>query len=227
MTGSLWMRDRNGLIMKRSCTIWTGLLAGLLLLAGCKDFGADETENTQDTAWGIAYLTGYLFNGYIATRPAGAHDVTVQCSRGGSIRIAGRTDYDKQAALLSMDLTYAFTDAHASVVATNLAVTFHPLSGAIHQTGLIRIAGEFLQNTLASSTGLVYDVTIARSDRNDENLTGDGPYAVRDWTVTNGLNRVYHNMSGQLNGEWFSWSYCASSECLGGTNDYNYVYGEL
>lgn len=213
--------------MKRSCPVLTVLLAALLLFAGCRDFDSEWTENTVDTAWGISYLTGYLFNGYIATRPAGIHDVTVQCSRGGSIRIEGRTDYDTSTALLSMDLTYDFSQAHAAVVATNLVIRLHPLSGTIHQTGFVRIGGEFLENTVAGSTNLIYDVTITRPGRNDGNLVDNGPYEANSWTVTNGLNRVYHNMSGQLDNEWFSWSYCASHDCYGGTNEYSYVYVEL
>jgi hypothetical protein len=205
-----------------------GLLAVLLLVAGCEDSDPVRdyrVENTRDTAWGIAYLTGYLFNGFIATRQAGPQDVTVRCSRGGSIRIAGRTEYDSQTALLSMDLTYEFAAANVSVVATNLAVTFHPLAGAIRQTGTVRIGGEFYENTVAVSTGLVYDVTIDRPDRDAGDLADEGPYAVTIWTTTNRVNEVYRNMSGELNAVGFSWGYCVSLSC--GTNFFGDVYVEL
>lgn len=210
--------------MRRFYRNGTGLLAALLLSAGCRhsDHVHDyRTENTLDTAWGIAYLTGYLFNGYIATRPAGTHDVTVQCSNGGSIRIEGRTDYNSQSAVLAMDLTYEFSNAHASVVATNLAVSFHPLTGAIRQTGAVRIGGDSYEDTVANSTGLVYDVTIDQPDRGSEALSNNAPYGVHIWTATNELDRVYRNIAGELDSVEFAWSYCISPSCGGTTNTYD------
>jgi len=215
--------------MKRFRVNLVALLAALLLFGGCikHDDNQDRLmQNTLDTAWGISYLTGYLFNGYIASRPAGNQDVTVHCSNGGSIRIAGWTGYDKHSALLSMDLTYEFVGAHASVIATNLDVTFHPLNGAIRQSGTMRVGGEFMENSSATSTGMVYDVTIVRPDTGAEYLTNSGPYELTNWTATNGADRIYHNMDGELDGIPFSWSYCASASCSSNYT-YYYVYVEL
>lgn len=210
--------------MKRFLIAGSGLLACLLLLAGCKhsDPMADQhAANATETAWGLAYLTGYLFNHYVAVRQAGPQDLTVYCNAGGYVTIKGWTGYDRQSAIGTMDLTYEFFDANLSVITSNLTVSFHPLNGAIRITGAARSLGEPCENTVASSTGLVYDITVDPVSSAPVDLSGNGPYGAHTWTATNESWQVYRNIAGQLDSIYFSWNYCVSPACGGSTNTYD------
>ena len=207
--------------MKRRLTFRTGCLAVLVLVSGCElddPVAASWQENTSDTAWGIVYLTGYLFNGCIANRPVGDQDVTVPCSRGGSVHMTGRTDYDSGTGILSMDLTYEFDRAHASVAATNLVVVFRPLIGSIRQTGALRAGGgQFFEDQVARSTILAYNVTVFRAARETTEFADKGPYEVAFSISTNRLGELRRTVDGELDGCPFSWSYRVSGSG-GGTN---------
>jgi hypothetical protein len=183
-------------------------LASALLVSGCSDVDPVDEQAEQDTGWGIAYLTGHLLNTHVASRPAGRHDITLDCTNGGTVRIVGTTVYDNATALLHLDLTYDFSDAHAAVVATNIAVTFHPVTGAIRQTGALRLgSGDLYENHTAASTRLAFDVTVERVGRDAAALTGDGPYDVSVWSATNARSQYYRGMDGHIDGHHFAWSY--------------------
>ena len=193
-------------------TMW---ILAALLAAGCQDYDSSKSgrsDDLSDTAWAVAYLTGFLLNEHVASQPAGRQDATIQCSQGGSIRMTGNTSYDDATAILTMDVTYAFADAHAAVAASNLVVTFRPLTGTIRQTGSMRLgSGLPYEDQTAVSTGLVYEVTIERGTANAATLAGAGPYELATRTWTNGVGDTYRRLSGELDGVAFSWDYATSS----------------
>jgi len=192
-----------------------GLGLAAILVAGCHDFDASErlrTADLTDTAWAISYLTGTLLGERIGNREAGPQDVRVACSRGGTIRMTGQTAYDAGTAVLDLDITYTFSNAHASVVASNLVVTFQPLTGTIRQTGAMRLGpGTAYEDHAAVSTGLVFDVTIERVPGGLSGLTGEGPCECETRTWTNSVGGLYRRLSGELDGAAFSWDYVISA----------------
>ena len=208
--------------MKLRRMLGAGFVAAAALVSGCElddSAGPSREENTRDTAWAINYLTGYLLRGYVANRQAGSHNITISCSRGGTINISGRTDYDTGTSSLSLDLTYEFNEARASVVATNLAVSFHPLAGTIRQTGTIRVgAGKYYEDSDAVSGGLAYFDTIRRAGIGVDTFAERGFYRIATRTSTDRSGAVFLNIRGVLDGHPFSWTYGVSGSS-GGTNN--------
>jgi hypothetical protein len=189
-------------------------LAAAFVVVGCQEYDSSKrrrTDDLDDTAWAVSYLTGTLLNDYIATQQAGIQDVTIPCSRGGTIRMTGNTAYDDATSLLTMDITYGFEGAHAAVAASNLVVTFHPLSGTIRQTGVMRLGGGVpREDHTAVSTGLLFDVSLEREPAPDSTVAGDGAYEMVIRTRTNGVGAVYRRLRGELDGAAFTWDYDVS-----------------
>jgi hypothetical protein len=164
------------------------------------------------------YLTGYLLATRVAGNPAGSQNITIQCSRGGTISISGRTDYDAGSGAILLDLTYVFDLARASVIATNLAVSFHPLAGTIRQSGsIVADAGKAFENTDSFSPAMRYADTVWRAERGADQFVGGGAYRSSTRTSESRSGASYISVRGVLDGHPFSWRYEASGSS-GGTN---------
>jgi len=207
--------------MKPPRILGTGCLAAMVLASGCElddSPGPSREENTRDTAWAINYLTGHLLTTFVADRQAGSQNITIQCSRGGTISITGRTDYEAGSGALLLDLAYVFDLARVSVVATNLAVSFHPLHGTIRQSGSISPgSGRAFEDTDSFSRAMRYADTIWRSGRGADEFAGGGADRSLTSTSETRSGATYISVRGVLDGHPFSWRYEASGS-TGGTN---------
>jgi len=207
--------------MKLTRMLEAGCLAALVIASGCEledSHDPGREENTRDTAWAVNYLTSHLLTTCVAKRQPGAQNITIQCSRGGSINITGRTDYDAGSGALALDLTYVFDLARAAVVSTNLAVSFHPLAGTIRQYGSVGTDdNNYFEDRDSFSRALRYADTIWRADRGADLFTGGGAYRSSERTSTGPSGAAYLSIRGVLDGHPFSWSYTVSGSS-GGTN---------